>query len=82
MGPPTALGTIISEAVANQLLTVRGAAKRVGMSPSQLSKVMRGLYGVRATHLANLIVGLNLSAEDVMSAIYDENCRTRSKSAT
>jgi hypothetical protein len=73
----TALGCIVSEAVSKQLLTVRSAAKRVGMSPAQLSRVMRGLYGVRSVHLANLIVGLNLSADYVMGAIYAENQRVR-----
>jgi hypothetical protein len=73
----TVLGCIVSEAVSRQLLTVRSAAKRVGMSPAQLSRVMRGLYGVRSVHLANLIVGLNLSADHVMGAIYAENCRAR-----
>jgi len=71
------LGCIVSEAVSRQLLTVRSAAKRVGMSPAQMSRVMRGVYGVRSVHLANLIVGLNLSAEYVMGAIYAENRRAR-----
>ena len=71
------LGYIVSEAVSRQLLTVRSAAKRVGMSPAQMSRVMRGIYGVRSVHLANLIVGLNLSAEYVMGAIYAENHRAR-----
>ena len=71
------LARIVSEAVSRQLLTVRSAAKRVGMSPSQMSRVMRGLYGVRSVHLANLIIGLNLSAEYVMGAIYAENRRAR-----
>src|SRR5881394_1514860 len=37
------LGYIVSEAVSRQLLTVRSAAKRVGMSPAQMSRVMRGI---------------------------------------
>ena len=73
----SALGRIVSEAVSEQLLSVRSAAKRVGMSPAQMSRVMRGLYGVRSVHLAKLIVGLNLSAEHVVGAIYAESRRSR-----
>jgi transcriptional regulator with XRE-family HTH domain len=73
----TVLGRIVSQAVSEQLLSVRSAAKRVGMSPAQMSRVMRGLYGVRSVHLAKLIVGLNLSAEYVVAAIYAESRRPR-----
>jgi hypothetical protein len=73
----TVLGQIVSDAMSAQLLSVRSAAKRVGMSPSQISRVVRGLYGVRSVHLAQLIVGLNLSAEHVVGAIYAESRRRR-----
>lgn len=71
--PNNVLAQIITQAVSEQLLSVRGAAKRVGMSPAQLSRVMRGIYRVRSAHLANLIVGLNLSPDRVVRAIYAEN---------
>lgn len=71
--PGTALGRSIAAVIATEGITLRAAARRVGMSAAQLSRLLRGQTGVGAIHLANLIVRLKLDATQVIHSIYEEN---------
>ncbi len=71
--PGTALGRSIAAVIATEGITLRAAARRVGMSAAQLSRLLRGQTGVGAIHLANLIVRLKLDAAEVIHSIYEEN---------
>ena len=71
--PGTALGRSIAAVIATEGITLRAAARRVGMSAAQLSRLLRGQSGVGAIHLANLIVRLKLDATQVIHSIYQEN---------
>lgn len=71
--PGTALGRSVAAVIATEGVTLRAAARRVGMSAAQLSRLLRGQTGVGAIHLANLIVRLKLDAAEVIQTIYEEN---------
>ena len=71
--PETALGRSVAAVIATEGITLRAAARRVGMSAAQLSRLLRGQSGVGAIHLANLIVRLKLDATQVIHSIYQEN---------
>ena len=71
--PETALGRSVAAAIAAENITLRGAARRIGMSAAQLSRLLRGQTGVGAIHLANMIVRLKLDAAQVIHAIHEEN---------
>ena len=71
--PETALGRSVAAAIAAEGISLRAAARRVGMSAAQLSRLLRGQTGVGAIHLANIIVRLKLDAAQVIHSIHEEN---------
>ena len=71
--PETALGRSVAAAIAAERISLRAAARRVGMSAAQLSRLLHGQTGVGAIHLANMIVRLKLDAAQVVHSIYEEN---------
>ena len=73
------LGRCILTAMHEKRMSLRAAAKRVGMSPAQLSRVVRGISEVGSVHLVNIIMGLQLDAERVVCAMWDESRRGRKR---
>ena len=71
--PETALGRSVAAVIAAERISLRAAARRVGMSAAQLSRLLRGPTGVGAIHLANMIVRLKLDSAQVIHAIHEEN---------
>lgn len=71
--PETALGRSVAAVIATEGISLRAAARRVGMSAAQLSRLLRGQTGVGAIHLANIVVRLKLDAAQVIHSIYEEN---------
>ncbi len=71
--PETALGRSVAAVIATEGISLRAAARRVGMSAAQLSRLLRGQTGVGAIHLANIIVRLKLDAAQVIHSIHEEN---------